>query len=389
MNAAARRPKPLSFASLPAISREELLLTRRLRDAAATFVRVEAVADALGELAGEPVAISLRGACLLGGGPIPAHGVGILLAPAEGIGLASAALLDVEPALASGLVGRALRQRAPRVVDASRPVSPEIAGALAALVHAALRRVHAGAPLRVVAAGPAGTLGRDLAASHDRIVSASLTVVLGGDAFDVRVSAPSAALPPARDDRALSREALAAMGAAPIALPLVAMTCLVDREVLGALRAGDALVLPGFPLRAPLRGEHLVGPASLVAAASERGLAATLGEGGGLVLRSDALEEHPWDALASSSTCESMSQEPNLPLDAIEDAPVVVRVELGVLELKAREWAALAPGDVVTLGRKLGDPVVLRASGVELARGELVQVDGEYGVRILGRAGGR
>ena len=72
----------------------------------------------------------------------------------------------------------------------------------------------------------------------------------------------------------------------------------------------------------------------------------------------------------------------NATLEALEDAPVVVRVELGVVELPAREWAALADGDVLTLGRKLGDLVVLRVGGVEVARGELVQVEGEYGIRI-------
>lgn len=89
-----------------------------------------------------------------------------------------------------------------------------------------------------------------------------------------------------------------------------------------------------------------------------------------------------------------MSEPPNATLEVLEDAPVVVRVELGAVEMKAREWAALAPGDVVPLGRKLGDPASLRVGGVEVARGELVQVDGEYGVRILttamaaGRTGG-
>lgn len=72
-------------------------------------------------------------------------------------------------------------------------------------------------------------------------------------------------------------------------------------------------------------------------------------------------------------------------LEVLEDAPVVVRVELGTVEMKAREWAELAPGDVIALGRRVGDPAILRVGGVELARGELVQVDGEYGVRIVAR----
>jgi flagellar motor switch/type III secretory pathway protein FliN len=71
--------------------------------------------------------------------------------------------------------------------------------------------------------------------------------------------------------------------------------------------------------------------------------------------------------------------------EALGDAPVVVRVEVGTAQMLAREWAELCPGDVVTLGRKLGEPVILRAGGVEIARGELVQVDGEVGVRILER----
>jgi flagellar motor switch/type III secretory pathway protein FliN len=56
--------------------------------------------------------------------------------------------------------------------------------------------------------------------------------------------------------------------------------------------------------------------------------------------------------------------------------------------MTAREWTELAIGDIVALGRKLGDPAVLRVGGVELARGELVQVDGEYAVRIVARSKG-
>ena len=70
----------------------------------------------------------------------------------------------------------------------------------------------------------------------------------------------------------------------------------------------------------------------------------------------------------------------------LDDAAVVVRVELGSVEMKAHEWAQLSAGDVITLGRKLGEAAILRVGGVEVARGELVQVDGEYAVRILARS---
>jgi flagellar motor switch/type III secretory pathway protein FliN len=72
-------------------------------------------------------------------------------------------------------------------------------------------------------------------------------------------------------------------------------------------------------------------------------------------------------------------------VEVLEDAPVVVRVELGTVEMTARDWAALGTGDVVAIGRKIGDGAVLRVGGVEIARGELVMLEGEIAVRITGR----
>jgi len=42
---------------------------------------------------------------------------------------------------------------------------------------------------------------------------------------------------------------------------------------------------------------------------------------------------------------------------------------------------------VVSLGKRIGEHVVLRVAGVEVARGELVDLDGEVGVRIVARSG--
>jgi flagellar motor switch/type III secretory pathway protein FliN len=53
--------------------------------------------------------------------------------------------------------------------------------------------------------------------------------------------------------------------------------------------------------------------------------------------------------------------------------------------MTARQWAELDRGDVVTLGRRAGEPMILRVGGAVVARGELVVVDGELGVRIVER----
>ena len=73
--------------------------------------------------------------------------------------------------------------------------------------------------------------------------------------------------------------------------------------------------------------------------------------------------------------------EPSL-TDAVLDSPVVVRVEIGAVTMTAREWAELGPGDVIESGRRIAEPVVLRVGGREVARGELVNLEGELGVRI-------
>lgn len=68
--------------------------------------------------------------------------------------------------------------------------------------------------------------------------------------------------------------------------------------------------------------------------------------------------------------------------DAVVDAPVVVRIEVGAVTMSARQWMDLAPGDIISTGNALSAPVVLRVAGQQVALGELVNLDGETGVRV-------
>jgi len=83
------------------------------------------------------------------------------------------------------------------------------------------------------------------------------------------------------------------------------------------------------------------------------------------------------------------SNDTNALIEAVGEVPVVVRVEIGTAQMRAREWAALSKGDVVALGRRIADPVILRVGGVEVARGELVELEGEVAVRIVDRFDGK
>lgn len=72
------------------------------------------------------------------------------------------------------------------------------------------------------------------------------------------------------------------------------------------------------------------------------------------------------------------------PVDArlLADIPMSVSVELGRTELKVRELLALREGSVVTLDKVPGAPVDVVVNGRLLARGDVVVVDDDFGVRI-------
>ena len=72
-------------------------------------------------------------------------------------------------------------------------------------------------------------------------------------------------------------------------------------------------------------------------------------------------------------------QTPRAVIDAI---PVEVTVELARSAATVAEIAAWRPGEVIEFPSPLGAPVVVRGGGRAVARGELVDVEGNVGVRV-------
>ncbi len=66
----------------------------------------------------------------------------------------------------------------------------------------------------------------------------------------------------------------------------------------------------------------------------------------------------------------------------LRELPVQLTCELGRITLSAREVLELRPGSVLPVGRPLAGPVDLTAGGRVIARGELVDVEGEIGIRV-------
>jgi type III secretion system YscQ/HrcQ family protein len=65
------------------------------------------------------------------------------------------------------------------------------------------------------------------------------------------------------------------------------------------------------------------------------------------------------------------------------DTPIEMQVEVARFSLSFEELQRLRAGDVLVTGRRIGERVVLRISGRSFAEGELVDVEGEIGVRLL------
>jgi hypothetical protein len=66
-----------------------------------------------------------------------------------------------------------------------------------------------------------------------------------------------------------------------------------------------------------------------------------------------------------------------------DDATLEVTVRLGTIRLSLRQLGELAIGQIIPLGRPLAGPYEVRAAGRMVGQGELVDIDGELGVRIV------
>ncbi|MBI5507932.1 MAG: FliM/FliN family flagellar motor switch protein [Deltaproteobacteria bacterium] len=67
----------------------------------------------------------------------------------------------------------------------------------------------------------------------------------------------------------------------------------------------------------------------------------------------------------------------------LRDVPAPVVVELGRIRLNAAQVTRLRTGQIIRLPRGPNDPVDLVVNGKLFARGELIEVDGELGVRLM------
>ncbi len=69
-------------------------------------------------------------------------------------------------------------------------------------------------------------------------------------------------------------------------------------------------------------------------------------------------------------------------LRRLSDVPMELSVEIGRTRMTVGETLQLRAGSIVTLERLAGEPVDLLVNGTPLARGEVVIIDEEFGLRV-------
>ena len=174
---------------------------------------------------------------------------------------------------------------------------------------------------------------------------------------------------PARDG------ALAVELAVDVAGTPLVVIALCPRELV--VRAPPSRALPRWIFELPVIVARCALPVSSLAALAardvvvvERTLALVIGAGQiGLAAAAQAVE-------ATVATG-------YVPRPMLDDAHVEVTVQLGTTRLSLRQLADLAVGQIVQLNRPLAGPFEVRAQGRLIGHGELIDVDGELGVRIV------
>jgi len=88
----------------------------------------------------------------------------------------------------------------------------------------------------------------------------------------------------------------------------------------------------------------------------------------------------------------SESEQPSVPgnnpaenwnIDLLLDVELPISVSFGHCEMALRDVLKLGSGSVIELNKAVNDPVTVIVNHKPIAKGEVVMVEGNYGVRIL------
>jgi flagellar motor switch protein FliN len=70
-------------------------------------------------------------------------------------------------------------------------------------------------------------------------------------------------------------------------------------------------------------------------------------------------------------------------MDLLLDVELPVSVSFGYSEMSLKDVLKLGTGSIIELDKSVNDPVTIIVNHKPIAKGEVVMVDGNYGVRVL------
>lgn len=102
----------------------------------------------------------------------------------------------------------------------------------------------------------------------------------------------------------------------------------------------------------------------------------------GSSLRPDEHQSDIQSAMFSDFDDSQDGVSPNQNLDMLFDIPLQITVELGRTKRTIKDILQMSPGSVIELDKLAGEPVDIYANNKMIAKGEVVVIDENFGVRI-------
>ncbi|MFT4767489.1 MAG: flagellar motor switch protein FliN/FliY [Glaciecola sp.] len=96
----------------------------------------------------------------------------------------------------------------------------------------------------------------------------------------------------------------------------------------------------------------------------------------------EAVAAQPLEELQSAAA-PSVSAGGKIDLDLLMDVQVTLSVEIGRTRLPIKDLLALNQGSIVSLDRGVKEPLDLMVNGTLIARGEVVESSGQFGLRLI------
>jgi len=382
--------RPYPYERLAKLTRQQIALSRAVRDLwndEAVLEAQRALHALLGvEIRVEPGSVEIYPAAQIAGrlGHAPAH-VACVLERADAT-LPAPWLLELAASDAQRLVDRALggdESDALAATYASAPLDELSRGALAYVAARVLAALGGALTLRDVVALP-------LTESLLPIGACALWPIalwLAERRMQLRLYVPEQTRFEPRHSAAgaLGEHALVERDLGPLPLTLIASagTLIVPTSILRTLQTGDTVMLDDTQLTHAaglLRGRLIAGlPGSgdsITCVVDDRALTIE-----GFTRRQEPRMSTIGRVL-SPAEAPALHESPSHG-DFALDAHIELQVEVARFTLTLAELQRLRPGDVLATGRRIGEHVTLRVAGQAFAEAELVDIEGELGVKLL------